>query len=219
MAGSRPEPFRVALIHLRRVLQAGEFAPGTRLAAVELADDLRLSTTPVREALSRLAGEGVLEERRGQGYFVRLLSSTDIADLYRLSLAHLLIALEPRRPGLVPPAPRPTEPADAAWPEDPVRRVETLFSLWLASTGGRLLARSFRNVQVQLGPVRRLEPAVLGGLAAEADDLLAAHREDGPMARLVLLRRFHALRIREAPRLAAALEARAARAGDGSNTG
>ena len=69
MAESQAEPFHVALSALRERLQNGTLAPGARATAVDLADQLGLSTTPVREALSRLTGEGLLEDRRGQGYF------------------------------------------------------------------------------------------------------------------------------------------------------
>lgn len=49
MAEPQAEPFQVALNHLRVRLQRGDLAPGARLAAVDLADELRLSTTPVGE--------------------------------------------------------------------------------------------------------------------------------------------------------------------------
>lgn len=48
MAQPQAEPFQIALSHLRARLQRGDLAPGARLAAVDLADELRLSTTPGR---------------------------------------------------------------------------------------------------------------------------------------------------------------------------
>ena len=62
------EPFHVVLRHLRDRLQRGVLPPGAHITAVDLADELRLSTTPVREALSRVAGEGLLEDRRGHAF-------------------------------------------------------------------------------------------------------------------------------------------------------
>jgi DNA-binding GntR family transcriptional regulator len=53
---------------------------------------VKLSPTPVREALSRLAGEGELEERRGDGFFVRRLSAADLIPLYEMSEQLLLIS-------------------------------------------------------------------------------------------------------------------------------
>ncbi|WP_374469632.1 GntR family transcriptional regulator [Phenylobacterium sp.] len=203
MAENQAEPFHLALAHLRERLQSGGFRPGARITALDMADALGLSTTPVREALSRLAGEGLVEDRRGQGYFVRPLSAADIADLYRLSLAHLLIAHEPRR-AMRTIGSRSDLEAEAL--RAPVPAVEALFRRWVLLTGSRSLVSAFGVQQVQLGPVRRLEPEVLGDLAEEAARLAAA---DGAARsdRLPLLRRFHAARIREAERLATLLEA------------
>jgi DNA-binding Lrp family transcriptional regulator len=208
MAETPAEPFHVALNALRERLQTGALRPGARATAVDLADELGLSTTPVREALSRLTGEGLLEDRRGQGYFVRLLGAGDIADLHRMSLAHLLIALEPRRSGRIRSPDTPSGKGLGDTPLDPVEGVETLFRNWVGASGGRLLYTAFRVVQAQLAPVRRLEPQIFPNLEAEARALLAAV-EDARSAQLTLLRRFHVLRIREAHRLAALLEASA----------
>lgn len=204
MADDQAEPFHVALNVLRDRLRRGVLAPGARITAIDVADELRLSTTPVREALSRLAGEGLVDDRRGQGYFVRQLSAADIADLYRMSLAHLLIALEPRRLA------RAAAPAAArlAAPEgEPVARTEAQFEVWVAQSGSRPLLRAFRALQIQLGPVRRLEGQILPDLPAEAARLLTAAVEVPRGERLALLRQFHGRRIREASRLAMLLEA------------
>src|SRR5258708_29424955 len=189
MAGAQAEPFHGALTSLRERLQAGIYPPGGRITAVDVADELRLSTTPVREALSRLAGEGLLEDRRGQGYFVRPLSAPDVGDLYRMSLACLLICQEPHRASRRAAGP-------AAVPADgprggPVREVEALFRQWTLEAGSRALISSFRILQIQLGPVRRLEPRVLEDLEAEAEQLIASTLAD----RLTLLRQFHRRRI------------------------
>ena len=203
MAGVRAEPFHVALASLRERLREGAFLPGARITAVDIADDLRLSTTPVREALSRLAGEGLIEDRRGQGFFVRPLSAPDVADLYRLSLAHLLIAQEPHRKSPRPgPPPVSAEDPPAA---DPVRSVERLFARWAAEAGSRALLSTFRIVQVQLGAVRRLEPLVFDDLDTEADRLAALGELAPRPERLSALRQFHSRRIRMAEALAALL--------------
>jgi DNA-binding GntR family transcriptional regulator len=211
MAASPAEPFQIALAAIRDRLLTGALPPGARATAVDLADDLGLSTTPVREALSRLAGEGVLEDRRGQGYFVRRLGAVDVADLHRRSLAHLLIALDPRRVARLPGAPLDAPGAAEAEPFDPVARVEDRFRHWVGATGSRLLIAAFRVVQIQLGPVRRVEAQVLGELEREARMLLDGEVSRGE--RLAALRHFHAVRIREADRLAALMEASARGAG------
>jgi DNA-binding GntR family transcriptional regulator len=203
MAEEQAEPFIFALSVLRDRLRLGELGPGSRITAMEVADELRLSTTPVREALSRLAGEGLVDDRRGQGYFVRGLSAADVADLYRMSLAHLLIALEPRRAGR---APAPEEPPDPDL--DPIARTEAEFRRWVAQSGSRVLIREFRTLQIQLGPVRRLEWRIVTDLAAEAGALLSRVQQGPRSEWMSQLRQFHSRRIREATRLASFLEAR-----------
>lgn len=203
MAAFRPESFQLALQFLRGQLHEGVLPPGARIAASEVAAALNLSPTPVREALAWLAGEGILEERRGQGFFVRHLTTTDIADLYRLSLAQLLIAQDPGRPQLARRAAKDLEPTPTN--PDPIVAVERLFSGWIAEGAGRVMAAAHRVVQIQLGPVRRLEGLVIPNLAAEAD-LLNATRDPGRAAdRLHRLRHFHARRVRMADRLASLL--------------
>lgn len=204
MAEPPSEPFVIALSVLRERLQLGTTPPGARITAVDLADELGLSTTPVREALSRLAGEDVVEDRRGQGYFVRRLNGADIADLYRTSLALLLIALDPKRPRRG--GPDLDTDGDVEVIDDPVDAVEQAFSRWVAATGSRLLIRDFRLVQIRMGPVRRVEVGLVENLRSEAE-ILVACVERPHAERLSLLRQFHAVRIRDADRLAACLEA------------
>jgi hypothetical protein len=201
MAEARAEPFHIVLVGLRERIREGAFRPGARIAATDLADELRLSTTPVREALSRLAGEGLLEDRRGQGYFVRVPNAPDVADLYRLSLAHLLIAQEPRRPlrrAFAAPISAPVGPEDA------VRRVDRLMLGWVAESGSRALVNAFRLNQAQLGIVRRLEPELITDLDDEAGRLVALETADR-VVRLANMRHFHGRRMRLAEPLAALL--------------
>ena len=56
------DSFGLALGALRRRLRLGVDAPGAALPINLIAAELRLSSTPVREALSRLAGEDLVEK-------------------------------------------------------------------------------------------------------------------------------------------------------------
>lgn len=201
MAPRRADSFRLALTGLRERLREGVFPPGERIAATEMAALLGLSATPVREALFRISGEGLLEDRRGQGFFVRPLSGPDIADLYRLSLAHLAIALDGGRSGVrgMVTAAGETRPDPAA---DPGRDIERLFVDWMAEGGGQALWDSYRSLNIRLGPVRRLEPLVLEGVTEEAAALRALADTVPSGARLSALEAFHARRILRADRLA-----------------
>lgn len=60
------------------------FSPGERLVASVFAAELGVSRTPVREALGRLAQEGLLSRSSGWGFVVRELHLDDVVDLYRV---------------------------------------------------------------------------------------------------------------------------------------
>jgi DNA-binding GntR family transcriptional regulator len=60
---------------------SGEMAPDARVSEADLARRLDVSRTPVREALSRLDGDGLVHAQ-GRGVTVRQLSSQDLATLF-----------------------------------------------------------------------------------------------------------------------------------------
>lgn len=61
-----------------------EIVPGQRLVFVDLARQLKVSRTPVNNALSILAQEGYLDFVPNQGYSVRRLSHKDAEELYQI---------------------------------------------------------------------------------------------------------------------------------------
>jgi GntR family transcriptional regulator, vanillate catabolism transcriptional regulator len=71
---------RRAVIELRERILSGEIAGGTRLFEVPLAELLEISRTPVREALSRLAEEGLLDRLPSGGFIVRRFGLADVVD-------------------------------------------------------------------------------------------------------------------------------------------
>ena len=202
----RADSFLQALAGIRERLRDGVFRPGERIAATQVADLLGLSATPVREALSRLSGEGLLEDRRGQGFFVSVLTGLDIADLYRLSLAHLTLALDSQR--LSAKGMAPLRERLPSVPTDPVRDVERLFTDWIMEAGGQSLWMSYRSLLIKLGPVRRVESLVFEDLAAESAALRGLVDLSTPVERLRALEAFHTRRIDLADQLAPLLNRR-----------
>lgn len=69
---------------LRRKLLAGELPPGARLVTRTLALAAGVSLAPIREAIHRLAVEGLVEHIPGAGAFVRKMSLQDLDELYVL---------------------------------------------------------------------------------------------------------------------------------------
>jgi DNA-binding GntR family transcriptional regulator len=71
---------------IRRSILAGVLSPNQELSLRELADRLGVSTIPVREALRRLEGQGLLVTTPGRSSRVAPLDSADLRGIYRLRL-------------------------------------------------------------------------------------------------------------------------------------
>ncbi|MDD9978673.1 MAG: GntR family transcriptional regulator, partial [Boseongicola sp.] len=65
-------------------IRTGVYRPGDRLREEEVGDRLKISRTPVREALRRLEAEGVVEHRPRQGAVVRQLNHAEVVELYEM---------------------------------------------------------------------------------------------------------------------------------------
>lgn len=66
------------------LILSGELTLGERLDERLLAAQMGISRTPLREALGRLANEGIVEYRAYQGNFVRTFTQRQIEDLYEV---------------------------------------------------------------------------------------------------------------------------------------
>ncbi len=62
----------------------GRLLPGTHLDEVELATRFGVSRTPIREALSQLAGEGLVEMRPRRGAVVAQLSTGRLVEMFEV---------------------------------------------------------------------------------------------------------------------------------------
>lgn len=71
---------------LRTAIQRGHYAPGTRLVERRLASELGVSHVPIREALARLADEGLVERLPRRGSRVAGLSSKQLEELSSLRI-------------------------------------------------------------------------------------------------------------------------------------
>ncbi len=79
---------------LRSAIVRGTFVPGQRLNEVALAEAFSVSRGPIREALTILEREGLLQVERHRGARVTLLSRRDIDEIYELRLALERLAME-----------------------------------------------------------------------------------------------------------------------------
>lgn len=65
----------------------GQIEPGTQLRPDTIAEQLEISATPVREALHRLEGDGLLVKLPYQGWFVREFTEQEVRQLYEMRAA------------------------------------------------------------------------------------------------------------------------------------
>lgn len=78
---------------LRRRIVRGELAPGERITEEALADEFDVSRGPVRDALTLLSFEKLVEVQRPRGVFIVGLTSDDVDQLYSLRGALEQLAL------------------------------------------------------------------------------------------------------------------------------
>lgn len=69
---------------LRDMIARGNLEPGERINEVHLAASLGVSRTPLREALTALAGEGALYTIPRRGFFVQELTRAELKGIYPL---------------------------------------------------------------------------------------------------------------------------------------
>ena len=66
-------------------IRSGDYGPDDLITEPTLASALEVSRTPIREALFRLVGNGILTER-GRGYCLPLLSRGEVAHMFHTRL-------------------------------------------------------------------------------------------------------------------------------------
>lgn len=69
---------------LRELIQEGQLRPGQRLGQDELARQFRTSRSPIREAIVRLAEDGIVVLEPHRGAFVREMTHAEMDEIYEL---------------------------------------------------------------------------------------------------------------------------------------
>lgn len=80
--------------HLRTEILEGRLEPGAELIEVALAEQLGVSRGPLREAIGRLAAEGLVTVSPRRGAVVRSLSKEEFLELYQVREALERMAVE-----------------------------------------------------------------------------------------------------------------------------
>ena len=193
----------LAYEHLRALILAGDLTPGSRLGQAALAEQLGTSRTPVREALRRLAGEGLVEFHQNRGFWTSDLGLEAV--LRRLEVRLILepgiaaLAAERRSEkdlrALAAAIERESAAADSAAAHDASRDFHILLSratqnaelerslesLWIVEVGRRLMARRAIVHDWRSGDVEEHHEILRSVEAGESErtaDLMARHVQD-----------------------------------------
>lgn len=182
---------------LRGHLRDGTIVAGQPLQEVQLAEKLGVSRTPVREALTRLASEGLLASD-GRSFVVPSLSLEDVDDIYEVRF--LLEPAAMRRVAELTPAAAVRAPIDEALAAasaaykandaDAFREANIRFrNAWIALVPNRRLVRAIEQYADHMMRIRALtlgdqkvRTIVIKGLKRIAEALAAGNGDDAATA-------------------------------------
>jgi len=172
---------------LKQDLGSGRFSSGEHLEPANLSDELDSSITPVRDALHRLVGEGLVEAPRGDGFRTPLVTEMGLRHLYRWNAT--LLDLAARTPLAH------EDPVLGADAPDSLARTESLFLAVARLPGNPEHVAAVARLSERLRPMRRVEADLLPE-AVEIDALSAFLCEGaiGPLRRAIAV--FHRKRER-----------------------
>jgi len=135
---------------IRREILSGRIRPGERIRLRPLAELLGVSHIPIREALQRLEGEGLVENVPQRGAIATPLSLTELAEVYELRKI-----LEP----IVAARAVPMEPARLAQVEQALEAMNGIPEEWLAPSFPEL-HRRFHWLLLEPGANRVIEQTI-----------------------------------------------------------
>jgi len=188
------DPYGAALGAVRQFAEAGRFIPGEPIVVTELAAEVGLSATPVREALACLAGEGLIERRRGRGYFYPALTAAEVIDLFELQLAYLHAALTLHPRGLA-------SLRKAVAGIDALDGIQAVFDAIIAQSANTALTLAHQRLSHRLGAILRAERRADDSACDTVAGMVKAVVEGQVAELLVLLEDHHDRRCARAPGL------------------
>jgi DNA-binding GntR family transcriptional regulator len=156
---------------IKERLMAGAWAPGARLEAVRLADELGVSMTPVRDSLNRLAGERMVELVSGDGFRVIRLTEQRLRDMLAFNQSVLLQAVD----RLSDPTPFPDEAGAGTMYAD---RIARLFASIVARANNGEALEIIRSLNDRLYAARSKDVSLFVGVDTEIESLEYLHLSD-----------------------------------------
>lgn len=173
-------------------LVQGHYRPTRRIGIAELAQVLRVSTTPVREALRQLVGRDLMVERHREGFYLAPLSARAISSLYRAHGDWMIKVLK--------------DAGQRTVPGGQLRSMWRLFDASAVRTEDVAMIAVRRYLDARLAVLRRHEPGVLGDMSDRSAALVQALAREDVAAALTITDAFHQDCAASAERLAAAFD-------------
>lgn len=207
------DPYGRAMLAIRRRMRSGRLVLGEQLRVSDLSREFHLGVTPIREALARLAGEGLIEDRRGAGYFARRLDAVDLVELYDLQVAYLLAAQDragqPRAGSLPSLATSSPLPREVLVGDDGLEAIEAALLTLIQRGHSLALQRAHDLLADRLAPARRVEAEVSPSFQQEWSELTEVVRTPGGQALRAWVAAYHERRRQAAPAIIAAMRSAA----------
>ncbi|MCD9027842.1 GntR family transcriptional regulator [Luteimonas sp. BDR2-5] len=193
-----------AFLHgrIRRALQCGRYVPGQRIDPAMLADEFDTSPTPVRLALMRLVGEGLVADCARAGLHVPLPNEVTLRDHYDWMQRLLLMAC---RIDAAPVTRRTTRPKTASAGDDLVKRTWQLFDAIARASAHRSLHQAVKQANDRLAPVRRAKQGLIEDAFEELSTLDRHWQQRDIPALEAAIRAYHERRKRLTPCIVAVL--------------
>jgi DNA-binding GntR family transcriptional regulator len=164
-------------VSLRELIAAGDLEDGARLVERELADRFGVSRVPMREAIQKLEGEGLVELMRNRGAVVRTLTQSDLNEIYSLrmllegdAIFHAVKRMDSETLSRAELVHRLLGDADTAQKQGELNR-EFHELLYRPCANGRQL-KAIRELRAQVERYERLQSTLLADTAAFQDEHL-----------------------------------------------
>jgi DNA-binding GntR family transcriptional regulator len=183
---------------IRDQIVTGAFPLGARVSDKEIAAEMNVSRTPVREALLQLQSEGLIIVRPRSGTFVFGVSQNDLSQicemrsLFETGALNMAAAVNPAT--LVGALTYPVAEAALALEEKDYARCETLDTVFhetlIALSGNRYLVESYRTISTKVRALRSRLPQnharIAGAIAQHRRiiDLVAVGKTEAASAEL-----------------------------------
>lgn len=187
---------------VRSALRLGRYAPGQRIDPATIADEFNASATPVRFALYRLVGEGLIADHGRSGLYVPLPSEVVLRDQFdwmrRLLLMACDICFDAARPatGAAGELPAAEDLSGATW---------QFFDTIARATDHRSLHRAIEQANDRLAPVRRIGLGLFGDAFDELAALMRHWQQRDAQGLRAGLDAYHERRARLVPQIVATL--------------